>query len=800
MGISFFETMTGELIDDAGDTHHVAMDLRCDAARIGRFFADGKVRATGTIRVEPWADGSACEGTVTIRPLLGKRLEYDLSFIGKDGQDCRLVGRKDVKLLSPKVYQSLTTLKTRLECDGETIASGVMNFHADDLLAFTKSWSIGATAGAGATAGNWAAAGTAGLVEFTFTEDERRTVFALAEALITPGKVVPPVDPDIALGVAEILPHLPPLATGLYRVGLQALDTAARTRFQRSFADLDHDQRLRVLEIIESLGGKLGTTSLFALGVPIRMVHFGRRDFLDALGLPDYVNTVNEPEPRWVGEIITPDVLDPASRVECDVVVVGTGAGGGAVAATLAEKGLAVVMVEEGPYAGRRQFTGPPERRVLRYWRDGGMNVAIGNAALAVPAGRVVGGTTTINSGTCFRTPDHVLEEWRAEGFPSDFESEKFSHWLDRAETELQVTPGDPRYLGQIARAVAKGAGEMGANHGPLRRNAPACDGHGICVAGCPTGAKLSSAETWIPRAMKAGAMLYSGLPATRILTTGRRAIGVLLEGQDSKGAPRRVEIRSRAVVVAGGSLMTPLLLRRNGVALPMLGRNLSIHPGLGVMAMFERSLGQPWRAIPQGYFVDGIGDDRIRFEGYYSPPPMLAPVIRVRGDELTRWLDAWSHVGQFGFMTRDTGVGSVSLGPNGRPVLRYSLTPRVVESMRKGSAVLAEMLLRGGANEVATLINGVGSVTDIYQARAIADMKLRPRDFSTMGFHPLGTARMGASPDKGVVDFDNCVYGYEGLFVADGSSVPSSLGVNPMITIMAMALRAGDIIAETLG
>ncbi len=811
MGISFFETMTGELTDSAGVPHHVAIDIRCDAPRAGRFLFDGLARVTGTIRALPWAEGAACEGTVVVRPLVGSRIEYDLSFTDPEGRPCRLWGRKDINLMRHP-YKSMTTMRARLECQGRELATGEMNFHADDALAFARSWSFGSTAGLGPTGpgsrtrpkapdtGAGPRTDPDGSNDHPFTEAERAILVAFAEALIEPGDTVPPVDPSIAADVAEILPYLPPLATGLYRTGLRALDTAARSRYGRGFARLDVDRRRRLLDGIDSLGTRLGRTSLFTLGIPIRMAHFSRRDFLDRLGLPDYSNPVVEPEPRWTREITTPDDLPATSRIECDVVVIGTGAGGAAVAASLAEQGYAVVMVEEGPYVGRSQFSGPLDRRILRQWRDGAMSVAVGNTPLSVPSGRVVGGTTTINSGTCFRTPDAILGEWLAAGFPSDFEPDRFAHWLDRVETELQVTPGDPRFLGRIAEVVAKGAADLGGHHGALRRNAPACDGQGVCVTGCPTGAKLSAERTWIPRAVRAGAQVFAGMPATRILTTGRRAVGALLEGQDDRGAPRRVEVQARAVVVSAGSLMTPLLLRRNGVSLPQLGRNLSIHPATGALAMFDHDLSEPWRAIPQGYFVEGLADELIRYEGYYSPPQMYAPVTRMRGPELTRWMDSWSRVGQFGFMTRDTGVGTVTAGPHGRPLIRYSLTPRVVRAMRSGHAVLAEMLLRGGATEVFTTIGGVEPITDIYQARAIAERKLRPEQLATMGFHPLGTARMGNSPDTAVVDFENRVHGWEGLYVADGSCVPTSLGVNPMITIMALALRAGAAIGSHLG
>lgn len=801
MGISFFESMSGELIDDDGAAHHVAIDIRCDASRATRFLLNGRARVTGTIRVLPWTDAAACEGTVAVRPLQSRKMEYDMTFRDANGTPCRLWGQKDITLRG--LYQSMTTLKAHLECGGQVVASGPMNFHSDDLLAFAKSWSFGpATRPAGSHAsprtfeGDEAA--TAG-TDAVLSAAERATVLALAQTIIVPGELVPAVDESVVTGVAQILPHLPPIAASMYRAGLRALDAAAFSRYGRSFARLDQARRERLVERADDLPAGVGRASIFALGSPIKTAHFGRRDYLDALGVPDYRNEVTEPTPQWMAEVSVPEDLPEDSQVDCDVVVIGTGAGGGAVAASLAEQGLGVIMVEEGRYQRRPQFSGPPEQRLMRFWRDAGINPVIGNASIIVPIGRMVGGTTAINSGTCFRTPDAVLAEWREEGFPDDFDADRFGKWLDQVESELQVTEGDPRVLGRIAQVIAKGAGEMGGNHGPLRRNAPDCDGQGICVAGCPTGAKRSSDVSWVPRALKAGARLYTGLPATRILMTGRRAVGVLLDGHDRNGAPRRVEIRARAVVVAAGSLLTPLLLQRNGVDLPWLGRNLSIHPGFGAVAMFDEDLDHPWHAIPQSYFVDGIADERVRFEGYYSPPQLAAATAPFRGAELTRWFDNWGKVGQFGFMVRDTGVGSVSTGFHGRPLIRYSVTPRVLKSLVAGSAALAEMMLRGGAREVVMTIEGVKPVTDVHQARNLLKQKISARDFRTMAFHPLGTARMGASPQTAVVDFENRVFGYEGLFVADGSSVPSSLGVNPQVTIMALALRAAESIKSQL-
>lgn len=230
-----------------------------------------------------------------------------------------------------------------------------------------------------------------------------------------------------------------------------------------------------------------------------------------------------------------------------------------------------------------------------------------------------------------------------------------------------------------------------------------------------------------------------------------------------------------------------------------MLGRNLSIHPAMGMYGLFDQQM-EPWNAIPQSYGVDDLVDDRVRFEGFYVPPPIGGALLPVEGAELTRWMDAQDRVGQFGFMVRDRGVGRVLSGPGRRPIIRYDLDAATLRRFRTGAARLAELLLQGGAREVLAGVGPVKSVRSVEEARAIEHRGLRPRDFRLLAFHPLGTCRMGVDADRGVVDTEHRVHGMQGLYVADGSSVPSSLGVNPQVTIMAMAARAAEGIAARLG
>ncbi|WP_067687063.1 GMC family oxidoreductase N-terminal domain-containing protein [Nocardia jejuensis] len=787
MPLTFFETMSGELFDADGHAHHVAMDLRCESGRALGFVTNGRARITGTIRAAPWVDGAAAVGTLVALPVTKRLMTYDIDFRDPEGRAWRLTGRKDVRWLR-RTQASLTTLATTLWCDGQEIATGRMQFFANDYPSFLRSFQPWVSLRSDLPDGSHP--------EGAFGTGARASLHALATVLIEPGGAVPDVDSATIERLDAYVGNMTPLMQSGLRLALRALEASARSRHRKGPAALTDAQR-RTL-IADARQSPTLQHAVDAIETPLRIAHFSDRRYLDALGAPRYLDTVLEQKPGWMVNVTPPGELSRHEQLDCDVVVIGTGAGGAAVAAKLTEQGVGVVLVEEGEYAGRAEFRGELGDRTQKYWRDGGYNLALGNSVLGISTGRLVGGTTAINSGTAFRTPDAVLREWLALGFPGDFEPAAFQRYLDEVEAELGITHADPRYLGRVADIIGRGADVLGAVHGPLPRNAVGCDGQGQCVYGCPTDAKRSTNVSWVPRALKGGAQLYTGMSVTRLLRNGQQVIGALAEGQDAHGAPRTLEIRSRAVVVATGTLMTPLLLRRNGVDLPQLGRNLSVHPSLGAVAMMPDA-GSPWSGIPQGYHVSGLGDPLVTFEGVNIAPQFAAGVLPFHGARLTEWMNDWTRTEQFGAMVRDTGVGSVRHGPGGRTLVRYNLTPRVHAALQHACAGLAELFLHGGAQAVALPIAGMPPIRTLEQARAVAETPLSPRQFRMMGPHPLGTARMGRDARTAVVDFENRVFGTNGLYVADGSVVPTSLGVNPQVTIMAFALRAADVIAADL-
>ncbi len=788
MALTFDETMRGTMTAPDGTPHLLEFTVAVEAHATRRFLTRGEARLSGVVTVLPWAEDAVLDGRFRLSP---SGMDYAFEFVGSDDATYSFVGRKNLDLLRP--LATVTRLHSTLSRGGETVAEGPVLFDLNDAAALAASWRPGSS-----RAGVDLDRPLAGLSNLKpLGEGQLATLRAYAEVVLVPGLHVPAPDESTIEACIEVLQAFPSHVQAGYRLGLSALDVASRLRTGRRFASLSLKRRQAVVRLLDRLGpGGVGLKLL--LGMPLKTAHFNRPGFLAAVGAPTYENPVREPDPRWMSNVLTPDDLEPITDLEADVVVIGTGAGGGVMAAELAEQGLGVAVLEAGMFRERKHFAGSPSNRLQQFYTDAGMTFSLGNTAISIPTGRMVGGSTAINSGTCFRTPDAVLAEWRQRGFPAEFDSQGFERYFARVEDELGVEPGEREYLGKIADVVARGADELGAPHHPLPRNAPGCDGQGVCPVGCPTDAKRSTNVSYIPRALRAGATLFVGMPVRRLHRRGRRVVAIEARSQSSTGESRRLRIKARAVVVCCGTMASPILLGDQGIRLPQLGRNLSIHPAIGMFARTAERL-DPWNAIPQSYGVSGLVDERLRFEGFYVPPQMGGALMPADGAELTRWVDAAAHVGQYGFMVRDPSVGRVRRGPGGRPIVQYSLTPEVVELFARGSAVLAELLLRGGAEEVLTGLGGVPLVRNLDEARAIANRVTSATQLRLAAFHPLGTCRMGVTADDGVVDFDHRVWGTENLYVVDGSSVPSSLGVNPQITIMAMATRAADRLGAAL-
>ena len=621
---------------------------------------------------------------------------------------------------------------------------------------------------------------------------QHRTLVAVAEAALPAGRFIPAAGEATVGKVETFLDRLPsPLQRGVGGL-LRALDASSWLGERRPFARATIAQRLAMLERWRT-ADPIRRLLLRALISPLKMAHFDDPKLYQQLGCVYEATRVRETKPAYLRDRV--HALDRDLAIECDVVVIGTGAGGAVVGRELAEAGLAVVFVEEGRYFDRSDFTGRAFDMQQKLYRRGGTTFSVGNVGIPIPLGQTVGGSTTVNSGTCFRTPERVLASWRDDLGLDELAPDRMGGYFERVEAVLGVEAARAELLGGNGRVIARGCDALGfTKHGPMRRNAPACDGQGVCCFGCPTDAKRSTNVSYIPIALRAGAELFPGARVTRIILDSGKARGVVAHTEDG----HVLTVHARAVVVACGTVMTPVLLgaQQLGGASGQLGKNLSIHPACGAMAEFDEAI-LPWSGIPQGYSIDELHDEGILFEGAMVPLEMSMTATSLIGPDLVRLAESFDRVATFGFMVEDSSRGSVR-AVRGQPVIQYWLTEQDVSHIKRGLDVLAQIFFAAGARVMHAPIAGFERITP-DDLPALRRARIRPWDLELSAYHPLGTARMGRDPASSVVDADHEVHDVEALYVVDGAAVPTSLGVNPQITIMALATRAAEKIAQRL-
>ncbi|HEY1555238.1 MAG TPA: GMC family oxidoreductase [Kofleriaceae bacterium] len=630
----------------------------------------------------------------------------------------------------------------------------------------------------------------------SLSQHQRQTLIAVAETALPAGRFLPAAGAATVDKVERFVDRLPsPLQRGLTGL-LGGLDASAWLGERRSFARVAPDKRLALLDGWRR-GDPVRRLMLRALVSPLKLAHFDDPALYKQLGCVYDTHVKAEAKPAYMKDRVhRGDKLGGDLALECDVVVVGTGAGGAVVGRELAEAGLAVVFVEEGRYFERQDFTSRAFTMQQKLYRRGGSTFSVGNVGIPIPLGQSVGGTTTVNSGTCYRTPDRVLRRWHDELGLGELGPDAMAPYFERVEAVLGVERAKAELMGGNGRVIARGCNALGfTKHGPLKRNAPACDGQGVCCFGCPTDAKRSTNVSYIPLALKAGAEVFANARVTRVIVDGGRARGVVALADDGS----RLTVRSRAVVIACGSIMTPLLLARQGLGgtSGQLGKNLSIHPACGALAEFDEQI-LPWKGIPQGYGIEELHDEGILYEGASVPLEMTVSFSHLIGPDLVRLAESFDHVASFGFLVEDTSRGSVG-EVLGQPLIRYWLQERDVAHIKRGLDVLARVFFAAGARAVHLPVAGF----DVLRSEAdLADLrraKLHAWDLDLSAYHPLGTARMGRDAASSVIGADHEMHDCRGLYVVDGAAVPTSLGVNPQITIMALATRAAEKIAAAL-
>ncbi|MEK7690352.1 MAG: GMC family oxidoreductase, partial [Bdellovibrionota bacterium] len=461
-------------------------------------------------------------------------------------------------------------------------------------------------------------------------------------------------------------------------------------------------------------------------------------------------------------------------------------------------RGFDVLLLEEGPAVDRLEHRDLAIDALARLYRNGGVSITIGSPGFPLLQGRCVGGTTVVNGGTSLRPRADVFQHWvEVLGLNALSEEELRPHFA-AVEEVLGVTRADPKLMSRPNRLFADFFAREGLHGEGLPRNAPECQGCGMCCYGCTSGAKQSMDQSYIPRAIRAGARVVASVRAERILLgergrEGGFAAAVLAERMEGRTGERLWFHAKKGVILAAGTVHTPYLLMRSGLTWsPHLGRNLTVHPASKVYAEFDEDV-LGWQGIPQAFTSEALVARGILFEGVFVPPDVAATLNPHVGPALHSFMRRYRRMGSFGFMIEDAGTGRVVdvpfLSRWAGPLVLYSLKKDDVARIREASIFLARILLKHGARSVVPMMRWKGGeIRDAGDLAAFEKTRFGSEDVELAAFHPLGTARVGRNREEGVIAPDGSVHGCAGVWVADGSALPTALGVNPQMTIMAFA------------
>jgi long-chain-alcohol oxidase len=535
------------------------------------------------------------------------------------------------------------------------------------------------------------------------------------------------------------------------------------------------------------------------------LAYYGRdggNPALEAMGYPGALGPPESPPPPG----IEPLAVTADTELDCDVVVVGSGAGGGTAAAVLAAAGLDVVVIEAGGYYSERDFDGDELSGFSRlYVNAGGM--ASQDGSIGLLAGSCLGGGTVVNYTFSFRTPDHVRREWAAMGLPAvdgpDFDESLDAVWERISVNEEHSVPS------ARDETVRRGLDRLGWDWQVMKRNVRGCREEvcRLCHYGCQLGAKQSTLKTWLQDAYDAGARILVGTRAEHVIVQQGAARGV----EARTGDGHRVTVRARAVVSAAGALHTPALLARSGVRSKALGKHLRLHPVMVVWGQMDEEV-RPWEGMLSSTYsdehanLDGRGYG-IKYEHVATPPSILLSFSPWRGGRAHQELmQALPHTAGIGALLRDHGHGEVRVGRDGEPIVRYRFTNEDIAHLRRGIEGGAELVEAMGAR----LIYSSHSKWVAYEPGRRGDRDSFMRDADACGwgagqsqpvsFHIMGSARMGGSERDSVCDPSGQTWSVRDLYICDASAFPTASGVNPMVTIEALAYMNARTLAERLG
>ena len=512
-------------------------------------------------------------------------------------------------------------------------------------------------------------------------------------------------------------------------------------------------------------------------------------------------------------KVIDAATLGRDRDIECDVVVIGSGAGGGVSAEILAQAGLAVAIVEEGPLVGSSEFRMREREAYPRLYQESAGRQTL-DKAVTILQGRCVGGGTTVNWTSSFRTPPRTLAYWSATLGLATMTEAALAPWFARMEERLAIGAWGmpPNENNDILR---RGCQKLGLATGAIRRNVKGCANLGYCGMGCPLNAKQSMLVTTIPAALDRGATLVHRARVTGLVSEGERIVACEAQGVERNGAPvlaPRLRLRARHFVLAAGAIGSPGILLASGLADPYgtAGKRTFLHPTVVSGAVFPQKVegyyGAP-QTIYSDHYLDTPALDGPAGFKLEAPPvhPILAGItLPGFGPEHARWMHKFPQLQVLIALLRDgfhpDSPGGQVVLRSGWPVLDYPISDYLWNGVRRAYLAMAEIQFAAGAQTVMPLHEGAVPLSAWSEAReAIEGLPLRALAARVVSAHVMGGCAMGNDPRTSVVGESGRHHHLANLSIHDGSVFPTSLGANPQLTIYALAGRMAASLAQTL-
>jgi choline dehydrogenase-like flavoprotein len=497
------------------------------------------------------------------------------------------------------------------------------------------------------------------------------------------------------------------------------------------------------------------------------------------------------------------DMTQDHLELTADVVVVGSGAGGAVAAYELARAGKSVIVLEAGPYIPSSEFTEDFAKALEQLYQDKGTQ-ANKDGDLLVLQGRCVGGSTVVNGCVAFRTPDHILADWQKNFGLSNLTAATLDPYFAKVEDHLGIHVNEAYEINHNSSVIRDGCEKLGVSWKPFQRNTRECALTGHCLSGCATDRKQSMLVTYLPWAVEKGARIFADTSVTQILTENGKASGVQAEVIDPKTQQRKTSltVKAKMVVLAAGAVQTPLLLQKSKLAnsSQQVGKNFACHPSLMVAAEYADDI-HPWRGAMLGVYVDEWAHPSkggfILEAGGAGPVELSAVTQPGLGQPFMDYMLNLKNLAGMVTLIHDHNVGEIRWDDDKKRI-DYALADHDFPAMKAAIKAAAKIHFAGGAKKVyvpTVQHRVIEKAEDIDHV--VDDIANEPMTFRMVSYHPQGTCRMGADAKTTVVNPYGETHDVKNLFITDASLFPTSIIVNPQVTVYTLASYISDNIVK---